>query len=300
MVTWIIRRPISPLLHVYKLRLRTSQDRQKNTIYIINTTTSTSLQFTSHLLLGSSTSAMALLDLQNELLRDISEYLECERYINAVAQANRRLYRLLDSYLYRYNVQQSGSSALLWAAQHGQEATAQKSLREKANIQATDDDDNEAPLLLAAENGHKQVVKLLVDKGAEVNAQGGGYGNALQTASARGYKEIVKLLLDKGAEVDAQGGYYGDTLQAASAGGHEVVVRLLVDKGAEVNAQGGPYGNALQAASARGYKEIVKLLLNKGANVNAQGGLYNHALYAALDGGYGEIVKLLLDKGAVT
>ena len=64
---------------------------------------------------------MLLLDLPNELLQDISEYLESERDINAVAQANRHLYRLLDSYLYRYNVQQSRRSALLWAARHGRD-----------------------------------------------------------------------------------------------------------------------------------------------------------------------------------
>jgi ankyrin repeat protein len=146
----------------------------------------------------SATSAMPLLGLPNELLRDISEYLESERDINAIAQANRRLYRLLGSYLYRYNVQQSGSSALLWAAQYGQEATAQKSLREKANIQVTNDYD-EAPLLLAVKKEHRQVVKMLIDKGAEVNAQGGRYGNALQAASFRGYEAVVKMLLDKGA-----------------------------------------------------------------------------------------------------
>ncbi|CAG5179642.1 uncharacterized protein ALTATR162_LOCUS9388 [Alternaria atra] len=166
---------------------------------------------------------MPLLDLPNELLRDISEYLESERDINAVAQANRPLYGLLNSYLYRYNVQQSGSSALLWAARHDQEATAQKSLREKANIQATNDDDDEAPLLLAAENGHKQVVKLLVDKGADVNAQGGRYGNALYAASYRGHEAVVRQLLDKGAEINAQGGYFSNALQAASDGGHEAV-----------------------------------------------------------------------------
>ena len=141
---------------------------------------------------------MPLLDLPNELLRGITEYLESERYINAIAQANRRLYRILDSYLYRYNVQQSGSSALLWAAQYGQEATARKSLREKANMQATDVD-GQAPLLLAVEKGHEQVAKLLVDKGADVNAQGGWYGNAIQAASAGGYEAVVKLLVAWGA-----------------------------------------------------------------------------------------------------
>ncbi|KAF1938914.1 ankyrin, partial [Clathrospora elynae] len=120
-------------------------------------------------------------------------------------------------------------SALLWAARHGQEVTAQKFLREKANIQATNDY-YQAPLLLAVEKGHKQVLKLLLDKGADVNAQGGRYGNALQAASARGHEAaVVRMLLDKGANVNGQqGGHFGNALQAASARGEEAVVKLLV------------------------------------------------------------------------
>src|SRR5690242_15610055 len=101
--------------------------------------------FNSLLLLGvlhytcqlNATSAMSLLDLANELLQCISENLESEREINAFAQANRRLYGLLNSYVYRYNVQCSASSALVWTAQHGQEATARRLLAEGASIEAT-------------------------------------------------------------------------------------------------------------------------------------------------------------------
>ena len=50
---------------------------------------------------------------------------------------------------------------------------------------------------------------------------------------------MVELLLSKGADVNAQGGEYGNALQAASDGGHEKVVELLLSKGADVNAQGG-------------------------------------------------------------
>ncbi|SLM38726.1 vegetative incompatibility protein het-e-1, partial [Lasallia pustulata] len=57
------------------------------------------------------------------------------------------------------------------------------------------------------------------------------------------------MLLDKGADVNAQGGRYGNALYAASATGHDQVVQMLLDKGADVNAQGGQYGNALKAAS---------------------------------------------------
>jgi len=43
---------------------------------------------------------------------------------------------------------------------------------------------------------------LLLDKGADVNAQGGIYGNALQAASERRHENAVQLLLDKGAAWD--------------------------------------------------------------------------------------------------
>jgi ankyrin repeat protein len=46
-------------------------------------------------------------------------------------------------------------------------------------------------------------VRLLLDKGANVNAQGGDFGNALQAASSNGYKAVVGRLLDKGANVNA-------------------------------------------------------------------------------------------------
>ncbi|CAG8262934.1 unnamed protein product [Penicillium salamii] len=73
------------------------------------------------------------------------------------------------------------------------------------------------------------------------------------------------LLLDKGADVNADGGKYGNALQAASAEGHRAIVTLLLDKGADVNADGGKYGNAIQAASAEGHQEIVTLLQTRGA-----------------------------------
>jgi ankyrin repeat protein len=55
----------------------------------------------------------------------------------------------------------------------------------------------------------------------------------------------VKLLLEKNADVNAQGGDYGNALQAASEGGHEQVVKLLLEKNTDVNAQGRRYSNAL-------------------------------------------------------
>ncbi|KAK3378799.1 hypothetical protein B0T24DRAFT_568404 [Lasiosphaeria ovina] len=153
-------------------------------------------------------------------------------------------------------------------------------------------------LQAASAEGHQEIVKLLLAKDVDVNAQGGLYGNALQAASAEGHQEIVKLLLAKDADVNAQGGLYGNALQAASAEGHQEIVKLLLAKDVDVNAQGGLYGNALQAASAEGHQEIVKILLAKDADVNTQGGYHGNALQAASARGHQEIVKILLAKDA--
>ena len=59
-------------------------------------------------------------------------------------------------------------------------------------------------------------MKLLLEKGTDVNAQGGMYQNALQTAPSSSHMAIVQLLLEKGADVNAQVRYYGNTVQAAS------------------------------------------------------------------------------------
>jgi hypothetical protein len=114
------------------------------------------------------------------------------------------------------------------------------------------DDRGTYPVISASLNGHGKVVQLLLEKGAEINAQGGEYGNALQAASSRGHDKIVQLLLEKGAEINAQGGKYGNALQAASSRGHDQIVQLLLENGADANAQGGAYGNALQATPSEG------------------------------------------------
>jgi hypothetical protein len=87
----------------------------------------------------------------------------------------------------------------------------------------------------------------------------------LYYASLEGLPSAVATLLEKGAEINAQGGDYGNALQAACYGGHENVAAMLLEKGAEINAQGGIYGNALQAACDGGYEKVAAMLLEKGA-----------------------------------
>ncbi|KAL8846162.1 MAG: hypothetical protein Q9221_008730 [Calogaya cf. arnoldii] len=148
---------------------------------------------------------------------------------------------------------------------------------------------------LAAMNGHSGVLQRLLEKnGSDLDATDEKGVTALILGSRYGYVKVVRVLLDKGANVHAQGGEYGNALQAASLGGHEQVVQMLLDKGADVHAQGGHYGNALQAALLRGHEQVVQILLDKGADVHAQGGVNGNALQAASSGGHKQVVQMLL------
>ncbi|KAK3171221.1 hypothetical protein OEA41_003305 [Lepraria neglecta] len=153
-------------------------------------------------------------------------------------------------------------------------------------------------LTAASEGGHEKIVQILLEKDADVNAEGGWYGTALAAASAKGYEKIVQILLEKKADVIARGRKYSTALAAASYEGHEKIVQILLEKDADVNAEAGEYGTALAAASARGHEKIVQILLEKDADVNAEARWYGTALAAASAKGYEKIVQILLEKKA--
>ena len=163
------------------------------------------------------------------------------------------------------------NAKLIQASEKGNFADVQAVLTDGADINATEVREDSGvyvrgltALMMASTNGRTEVVKLLLDKGAEVNLKN-NYGiTALFMASANGHTEIVKLLLDKGAEVNVKNTDDGVTaLFMASANGHTGIVKLLLDKGADVNVKN-TYGiTALFMASAHGHTEVARLLLDK-------------------------------------
>lgn len=180
-------------------------------------------------------------------------------------------------------------------------------------------------LQFACHKASLEIVQLLLDKGADINARAGYYGTALQVVCAFSREanlSVIQLLLDRGADINAQSGKYGNALQAACYSGGDgksiELFQLLLDRGADTNIQGGIYGNALQAACCNPFLaeygdtvrviELLQLLLDKGAEINVRGGYYGNALQAAcanrslydVGGKFWlmKIVQLLLDKGA--
>ncbi|KAI9773654.1 MAG: hypothetical protein M1840_006928 [Geoglossum simile] len=154
------------------------------------------------------------------------------------------------------------------------------------------------PLYYMSLTGLVGIVRLLLENGADINASGGFYGNALQAASRKGHSQIVQQLLENRANANALGGHYGNALHAASYMGHGQIVKQLLKNGAKPNAPGGRYGNALQAASYMCHGRIVQQLLEHGVDIDAPGGYYGSALHAASYMGHSQIVQQLLEGGA--
>ncbi|KAJ7772855.1 ankyrin repeat-containing domain protein [Mycena maculata] len=145
----------------------------------------------------------------------------------------------------------------------------------------------------AALEGLTDVVRLLVQNGADVDAKEGEYDSALQAASVRGHEETISLLLDHGANIDARG-RYGTALQVASYFGHMQSACLLIAAGANSNAPAGCYGTALQAARSRRAYDIVELLLDHGADPIAA----KLSFLEASEQGDAKMAKLLIERGA--
>ena len=189
------------------------------------------------------------------------------------------------------------STPLYYASLLGLQCTVESLLQKGADVNAQGGYYDSA-LQAASGEGHQEIVQLLLERGADINAQGGAWDSALKAASGEGHQEIVQLLLERGADINTLGGAWGSALQAACRQGHQGIVQLLLERGADVNVLGGEWGSALQAASGKGYQEIIQLLLERGADINTQGGVWGSALQVASIGGYQEIVQLLLERGA--
>lgn len=159
------------------------------------------------------------------------------------------------------------------------------------------------PLCLAVGKGHETVVKLLLEKGAEVKARGRYMSqNPLLLAAKSGHEAIVRLLLEKGADVEARRFFVSQTrpLSLAAKNGHEAIVRLLLEKGADVEAKGVLISQMtpLSLAVKNGHEAIIRLLLEKGANVEARDNTGRTLLFQAFENGHEAVVRLLLQKGA--
>ena len=177
---------------------------------------------------------------------------------------------------------------------------------------------------MSAPCGYKEIVELLLEHGADINAKD---GTAYKYAHSKGNQEIAELLIEKGANIDQWDGQCA--LMKSAEIGNKRIFDLLLKKGiygnaakyfkteilvfldgnsrwemiaqlleqkADVSAEDWDY--ILIEVVKKRCKKLVKLLLEKGAHVNAAGYRDVTPLMIASEYGHQEMVELLLEKGA--
>ena len=168
---------------------------------------------------------------------------------------------------------------------------------------------NETPLHIAAANSSANMLRLLLEEGADPDVADMRGMSALHHSSVAGRSEAVSLLLDHGANVNAvtcQCGRAHDwdcrkdrtPLQLAAQNGHAQIVRLLLEAGSRLNdATRSSRKTALHFAVEYGDEDTVRYLMDCGADLEAQTAASETALQIAIEERHDSIVQMFIDRG---
>jgi len=156
------------------------------------------------------------------------------------------------------------------------------------------------PVYLAAEAGRADMLAALVAEGAEIDRRDRNGDRPLDWAARYGETDIVRLLLDAGADVNAVDAERGNVaLVNALSGGHIDTARLLLARGASPAVASPNRGSALYWAVSSGDMALVERLIAGGADVNARQPMSREtALHMAALHATPEMIRLLVRMGA--
>lgn len=149
-------------------------------------------------------------------------------------------------------------SALMKAVQHNDPATVKRLIAEGVNVSELDAN-GDAPLVMAAYKGYTEVVRLLLEAGADVTAVDPGMkATALHAAAYAGRTEAAKLLIEHGIDIDKQGPNNGYTaLHDAIWQNNVETAKVLIEAGANLALKSHGGETPVQFAKSNGRKEIT-------------------------------------------
>ena len=155
------------------------------------------------------------------------------------------------------------------------------------------------PLHFAAQAGHTDIVTLLAESGADIEARNSHKWTPLRVAIQAGQTDTVKRLVEIGVNIEARDSEDNTPLYVAAQEGHLDIVKLLIEKSKDIDAKNGSDADTpLHAATRMRHMNIAELLIEKGADINVKDETGNTPLYTAAWEGYANVVGLLIEKGA--
>jgi ankyrin repeat protein len=190
------------------------------------------------------------------------------------------------------------------AVRAGNRTALERLLKSHPELTEARTDAGHALMMLAAIHGRLDLAKLLLDKGARVNAATASRDTALLYAIRHGHSHLANWLIDKGADVSHRNRHGHVPLARAAAKGMASVVARLLEHGADAERVSND-GSLLEIAFDSGSRETVQTVLaHLGASAQGRNDL-NNALYLTgyesmmrPDNKYMARMQMLLDAGA--
>jgi len=189
-----------------------------------------------------------------------------------------------------------GISPLMLAAMNGHTAAVKLLLDMGSDINAQIETNRNTALTLACFQGRHEVVSLLLDRKANVEHRAKTGLTPLMEAASGGYTEVGRVLLDKGADVNAAPvpSSRDTALTIAADKGHYRFVELLLSRGAQVDVRNKKGNSSLWLAANGGHLDVVQLLYSAGADIDSQDNRKVSCLMAAFRKGHSKVVKWLV------
>ena len=159
------------------------------------------------------------------------------------------------------------SQNILKAVKYGDVYAVEAAIENGTNVDYRNSEDDDTPLILASRNGNIEIVKLLLDAGADVTLTGFFASTAMRSASDNENWEIVALLEQAKAKHDPP-------LIKAIKSNNINDVNIMINENTDVNITDIDGKSALMWASSVGNIEAVRLLVGAGANIDYRNSLY--------------------------
>ena len=219
------------------------------------------------------------------------------------------------------------SEALLKACGQGKFDKAMEALNAGADVNTSSHNNKSTPLIIASQFGNLNLVNLLLERGADVNAKNGSGNTALHLAILYNSSDVIMALINAGADIDAVNNKNVSAfdilpttkkLNGTDAwkalmkhklqpkflklcrSGSEEEINEAIEVGVNVNASNKTLSTALMFAAKENTPEVVEILAKAGAELDSQDIYGNTALIYAASYNSEEVVNILLDQGAST
>ncbi|XP_067676346.1 serine/threonine-protein phosphatase 6 regulatory ankyrin repeat subunit A-like [Haliotis asinina] len=191
-------------------------------------------------------------------------------------------------------------TSLMLACLWGHKAVVELLVQQGANHSLTDKRGDNI-LHYACQGGHVEVVTFIISlRTFDINCGGLNKQTPFMAAGRHGHKDVVELLVKNGANLSLRDAHSNNILHLACGRGRVEVVKYVISLNTvDINSWGNNKKTPIMVAGRSGHTEVIRLLVKNGADLSLRDAHGDNILYYACLGGHVEVVKYVVSKNRV-